>query len=115
MTATELYPRLVRARLREALADSPVVLLHGPRQCGKTTLARSLGKDDGRQYLTLDDAPTFAAIQADPGGFVLDLPDGALPTGPPPATDEGALGGVPVDVAFVQRSIDTAADQSYRF
>lgn len=73
MTITELYPRLVRARLREALADSPVVLLHGPRQCGKTTLARSLGEDDDRQYLTLDDAPTFAAAQTDPAGFVLDL------------------------------------------
>lgn len=73
MTAAELYPRLVRARLREALADSPIVLLHGPRQCGKTTLARSLGEDDDRQYLTLDDAPTFAAVQADPSGFVLDL------------------------------------------
>lgn len=73
MATTELYPRLVRARLREALADSPVVLLHGPRQCGKTTLARSLGEDGDRQYLTLDDAATFAAVQADPAGFVLDL------------------------------------------
>ena len=25
--------------LKEALADTPVVLIHGPRQCGKTTLA----------------------------------------------------------------------------
>ncbi|MBK8167562.1 MAG: ATP-binding protein [bacterium] len=73
MATTELYPRLVRARLREALADSPVVLLHGPRQCGKTTLARSLGEDGDRQYLTLDDALTFASVQADPAGFVLDL------------------------------------------
>lgn len=73
MATTELYPRLVRERLREALADSPVVLLHGPRQCGKTTLARSLGEDGDRQYLTLDDAATFAAVQADPAGFVLDL------------------------------------------
>ena len=27
-------------RLEEALADTPVVLVHGPRQCGKTTPAR---------------------------------------------------------------------------
>jgi hypothetical protein len=67
------HPRLVTPRLREALADSPVVLLHGPRQCGKTTLARSLGADDGRRYLTLDDPATFLAVQADPTGFVLDL------------------------------------------
>ncbi len=73
MNDADLYPRLVRGRLHEALADSPVVLLHGPRQCGKTTLARSLGEDDGRQYVTLDDAATLTAIKADPGGFVLDL------------------------------------------
>lgn len=77
MNANDLYPRLVRARLREALADSPVVLLHGPRQCGKTTLARSIGEDDGRQYVTLDDVATLTAVKADPGGFVLDL-DGAV-------------------------------------
>ena len=38
MTANELYPRLVQARLREALAESPVVLLHGPRQWMKQPL-----------------------------------------------------------------------------
>ncbi len=73
MDTTGHHPRLVKPRLREALADSPVVLLHGPRQCGKTTLARSLGADDGRRYLTLDDPATFLAVQADPAGFVLDL------------------------------------------
>jgi predicted AAA+ superfamily ATPase len=35
-----LYPRFAEPRLTEALADSPIVLIHGPRQCGKTTLAR---------------------------------------------------------------------------
>jgi uncharacterized protein len=73
MDTADLYPRLVRARLAEALADSPVVLLHGPRQCGKTTLALGLGDDGGRRYVTLDDAATLAAVRADPGGFVLDI------------------------------------------
>ena len=40
MKETELYPRYAERRLRESLEDSPVVLIHGPRQCGKTTLAR---------------------------------------------------------------------------
>ena len=40
MTDATLYPRFARARLTEALADTPAVLVHGPRQCGKTTLAR---------------------------------------------------------------------------
>ena len=43
MSAAALYPRYVVPRLEEALADSPVVLIHGPRQCGKTTLAQTVG------------------------------------------------------------------------
>jgi len=41
MHASTLLPRFAAAPLREALTDSPVVLVHGPRQCGKTTLVRS--------------------------------------------------------------------------
>ena len=62
------------------------------------------------------EAPAETPAETPPaGGFVLDLPEGSLPSGPPPTTDEGALAGVPVDVAFVQRSLETAAQQSYRF
>jgi predicted AAA+ superfamily ATPase len=37
MAAATLHPRFAEARLVEALADTPVVLIHGPRQSGKTT------------------------------------------------------------------------------
>lgn len=40
MAESILYQRFVRQPLEEALEDTPVVLIHGPRQCGKTTLAR---------------------------------------------------------------------------
>ena len=40
MSAPVFYPRSIERRLAEALEDSPVVLIHGPRQCGKTTLAQ---------------------------------------------------------------------------
>jgi uncharacterized protein len=40
MNTNKLYPRFAARRLKEALTDTPVVLIHGPRQCGKTTLAR---------------------------------------------------------------------------
>jgi len=49
-----LHPRFAQARLVEALSDTPVVLIHGPRatghgprQCGKTTLARMGGVTHG--------------------------------------------------------------------
>lgn len=74
MTELGLYPRFARSRLEEALADTPVVLLHGPRQCGKTTLARQVGDAAGYTYVTLDDEVQRRAAAADPAGFVADLP-----------------------------------------
>lgn len=71
MSEQVLITRLVRPRLLEALADTPVVLVHGPRQCGKTTLAQTLR---GYAYLTFDDTTQLAAAKADPAGFLADLP-----------------------------------------
>ena len=67
-------PRKAEARLLEALEDTPVVLIHGPRQCGKTTLARMVGIPRGYTYFNFDDAATLAAVKADPVGFVADAP-----------------------------------------
>ena len=75
MTSPLTYPRLADACLSEALTDTPVVLLHGPRQSGTTTLARMLGARSGHAYFTFDDAATLAAAETDPAGFVDDLPD----------------------------------------
>jgi predicted AAA+ superfamily ATPase len=46
------YPRFAEPRLTEALADSPIVLIHGPRQCGMTTLAQIIGERKGYAYVT---------------------------------------------------------------
>jgi uncharacterized protein len=70
-----IYPRFAEPLLEEALSDSPVVLIHGPRQCGKTTLAQQVGDRAGYTYLSLDDSVLLAAVQADPAGFVADLPE----------------------------------------
>ncbi|WP_293683196.1 ATP-binding protein, partial [uncultured Phenylobacterium sp.] len=67
-----MYSRHATDRIRDALSDTRVVLLAGPRQAGKTTLARSLAEDT-RTYLTLDDATTLAAAKADPTGLVRGL------------------------------------------
>lgn len=69
------YTRHVEPRLREALADFPVVLVHGPRQCGKTTLVQMVGQTAGYDYVSLDDEGTRTAARADPVGFVRGLPD----------------------------------------
>ena len=94
------YPRSAERRLVEALEDSPVVLLHGPRQCGKTTLAQlicapdrltwrgdiptrygePLTRERSRQgrdyrYFSFDDRITRESARADPAGFVADLPE----------------------------------------
>ncbi len=73
-TATAAYPRHAEGRLAGALADTPVVLLHGPRQCGKTTLARAVAEPAGYGYLSFDDDTLTAAAKADPAGFVANLP-----------------------------------------
>lgn len=78
MTDTSLFDRLLRPRLIESLADTPVVLVHGPRQCGKTTLARAVGDAAGYAYVSFDDDVLRASAQTDPMGFVADLPDRAV-------------------------------------
>lgn len=69
------YPRFATKKLADALTDSPAVLLHGPRQCGKSTLAKAVGEPLGFTYLTFDDNNLLEAAKADPQGFVGDLPE----------------------------------------
>lgn len=70
-----LYRRFTEATLREALQDTPVALIHGSRQSGKTTLAQSIGRDLGYHYISFDDDNQFQAAKTDPIGFVQDLPE----------------------------------------
>ncbi len=65
-----MYERHLASRLKAALEDTPVVLLNGARQVGKSTLARQI---QGRRYLTLDDADTLSAASLDPQGFIESL------------------------------------------
>lgn len=64
-----LIDRKVRPIVETALADTRVVLLAGPRQAGKTTLARQFAGPE-RAYFTLDDAGTLDAAKTDPVGFI---------------------------------------------
>ena len=67
-----MYKRFARRRVEEALADTPVALIVGPRRAGKTTLVRSMG-EAGRRYITLDDQTALDAARADPTGFIRSL------------------------------------------
>ncbi len=74
MKKVPYFPRLIRTRLLEALDDTPAVLIHGPRQSGKTTLTQRVGEERDYAYVTFDDANILAAATEDPVGFVDRLP-----------------------------------------
>lgn len=63
------YPRWQKDSLEHALAARRVVMLTGARQCGKTTLAKTIVADI-ENYKTLDNAPTRLAAEKDPQLFV---------------------------------------------
>ncbi len=67
-----LYQRFASKLIKTALEDTPVILVTGPRQCGKTTLVLKLvsGK---REFLTLDDDTVLASARSDPAGLVRGL------------------------------------------
>jgi predicted AAA+ superfamily ATPase len=67
-----MYKRFIEHRVVEALSDTPVVLIAGPRRAGKTTLVRKMDGED-RRYITLDDQTVLAAAQSDPAGFIRGL------------------------------------------
>lgn len=68
-----LFGRLASDQVTAALADTPVVMVVGPRQCGKTTLVCDLVRDGDRTYLTLDEHTVLQSAREDPTGFVRGL------------------------------------------
>lgn len=57
--------------VKTALGRSPVVALIGPRQCGKTTLARQLLPPDHQSYFDLED-PVVASLMENPMSVLQD-------------------------------------------
>ena len=67
-----MHPRHIASLLADALSDTPVVLINGARQSGKSTLVQMLATpaETPRRYLTLDDAAVLNAAKSDPAGFI---------------------------------------------
>src|SRR5580698_3768579 len=75
-----MYQRYIVKPIIEALKDTPVILINGARQTGKSTLCRQLVEEGAfnGQTMTMDDPKTLAAAQADPLGFLQDLSHHAI-------------------------------------
>ncbi|HUU23517.1 MAG TPA: AAA family ATPase, partial [Phycisphaerae bacterium] len=63
-----MIPRHLEQRLNKAIRDFPVVTVTGPRQSGKTTLARTALV--GYEYVSLEDPEQRVLAVEDPRGFL---------------------------------------------
>jgi predicted AAA+ superfamily ATPase len=97
--------RQILARLEEALGQARVVVLNGPRQAGKTTIARRIAATRGGTYWSLDAPETQSILERDPTGL-LDSP-------PPVVLDEFQIGGDRLLRAIKQRTDESRAKGRY--
>ncbi len=67
-------PRHLKGRLTELLGEFRIVYFIGPRQAGKSTIARAIAGENGMGYFTLDDAGLLASARSDPQGLLAALP-----------------------------------------
>jgi predicted AAA+ superfamily ATPase len=71
-----MITRNAEQTIRTLLRGFPIVTLTGPRQSGKTTLAKAVFSD--RPYASLEDPDVRQAAQDDPRSFLERFPDGAV-------------------------------------
>lgn len=91
-----MITRNVSEELRRSAAEYPVVTILGSRQSGKTTLARLTFPDV--PYFSLEDPDVRAAAEADPRGFLGQMPAGGI-------LDE--IQRLPVLLSYIQGIVDT--------
>ena len=79
-----MYQRYVTSKLLDVLSYSPLVFLHGPFRCGKSTVVKALNRvaphqtEGSRfeyQYISFQEAETLESMSRDPIGFVDQLPE----------------------------------------
>ncbi len=74
-----MFQRHITGQILEALSDTPVVVLNGARQTGKSTLVQHIADSGHRaQYITFDDLSVVGAARRDPAGFLAGLDGPAI-------------------------------------
>jgi predicted AAA+ superfamily ATPase len=68
-----MYKRYIKDKIDDALQDTPVVYVMGPRQSGKTTIVKNI-IDEHWEYITFDDSTQLHSAQSDPIGFIRNIP-----------------------------------------
>jgi uncharacterized protein len=71
-----MIPRLLAKKMVGLAEKMPVISLTGPRQSGKTVLARSVFPD--YRYVNLENLETRLFALQDPSGFIRSLPPGVI-------------------------------------
>jgi predicted AAA+ superfamily ATPase len=74
----DLLPRHAFALAEETLADTPITVISGARQVGKSTLVQQLIQGRDARTVNLDDLVDRSAAEADPDGFARQFPQGLL-------------------------------------
>lgn len=67
MQGMNFLPRIASARIHKLLGTFPIVMVHGPRQCGKSTLVRHLFPK--WKHVDLERSADFSVLSADVEGF----------------------------------------------
>jgi len=95
-----MIPRDIQKELVLSASEYPVVTVLGPRQSGKTTLARMTFPD--KPYYSLEDTDIRLAAEADPRGFLGQVEDGGI-------LDE--VQRLPVLLSYLQGMVDKSRDR----